>query len=301
MPSQWEVNYLSQLNAIFDPGEQHDVSVELNKAANYFSYIADNINHSQVLLTCDKTMFSVFEPLLLWLDDQLRTISGELREKATKLIVDNGLAERFAIFASLSENDMLAMRQAAEGDEKLPLTRSKLFEAKIPLRRLAGLAKYAASLPAQDYDENIEDVKTHYNPDLIEVSRLLAQLVVLRDTLRDAPKNVETATILKRIEYIEAELKRPKVRWGKVIFYVFALFSFVADVKSVFPETYDGAYQAISRIVVGLHVDGQVQKKTPNLIPHDGRDAPPNPEQTTPRDAILPKSEDDDEESATDE
>ena len=89
----------------------------------------------------------------------------------------------------------------------------------------------------------------------------MAFINLLRVEINQHPESVEKNTIIERLESVERELRKPKVRWGIVITGFFMLFGFLADLKTLNSETYAHAYKIVNTILETMHCDGRVNRE----------------------------------------
>ena len=74
------------------------------------------------------------------------------------------------------------------------------------------------------------------------------------------------ARLTNKLADLEAEIRKPKVRWGIVITGFFILFGFLADLKTVYPTIYDKPLKTVTSILLVLHKDGLVSSKEQPLL-----------------------------------
>ena len=124
-------------------------------------------------------------------------------------------------------------------------------------------------------------MKDHYDPDLISRNKLLALFHILQVEVAELPEGSTKKILLTKLEAIEAELRKPKIKWGTIIMSFFVLFGFLADLKTLSPATYDKSYRVISEIISVMHMEGSVSasKHSVPKLPDVPRDAtlPPPP------------------------
>ena len=93
------------------------------------------------------------------------------------------------------------------------------------LKRISQILKYARTINISDYDESFNDFRTHYDPNIINKNKIFTLINYFRVQLEHIPDENQRKIISDKIDSLEAELRRPKVRWA-VIFTGFFILSF---------------------------------------------------------------------------
>jgi len=167
--------------------------------------------------------------------------------------------------ASLVDSIRLFGRSNPDGDG-LP-TRRALFGVKIALSRLAQIVRYASGIEVLDYDLGADELKDHYDPELIDKARVIALINILRVQLGDVQDEGIRDRLLDRVARLEREVQRTRPRWGRIIAGFFIILGFVADLKTISPRTYDALHRTVEAIVETLQTEGSVEhhRRRPEL------------------------------------
>lgn len=279
-----ETEVSETVELLFRRAYQDDLPTALRNIADYFEFLAERIHPQRGVVSTDPALIGRFEAVYLWLSDRLLMYPDAVRNQVRELVSQKALCERFAVIASVVEEAVAgtepargkAVRVAKRGrvlvealaaaarvglpEESTFPTREQLSDIKITLRRLAQILRYASSLDAPDYEETFADVRENYDPNLIDKNRLGVLINILRIQVAEVPDEIRRQKLLHSIDRLEAETRRPKVRWGVVIAGFFVLFGFLADLKSLSPEHYEAPLRTVETIISVLHEDAQVQK-----------------------------------------
>lgn len=282
---------------LFDRYFDLDVPEALRHVAEYVEYLADSISPAELSTSAPKDLLSCFESVFLWVQQTLTAYPDAVREQVASIVTTNDLCQLFAILADLDESTLSRLRRsrlsrlqfrifAAIGLELeppepyIPLSRKRLYDARLALRRAAQILTYASSLRILPSDDLTSGLEEHYDPSLIDRHRILALLHVLRSGINALPPDSPAHQLSAKLDDLETELGRPRIRWGTVIAYAFVVFGFLSDLHTVSPSTYDALFRTASAI---LHV---LQYSSPHQQPH----APLLPPSPTPQDIALPAS-----------
>lgn len=295
---------------LFSSYIQRDTSSELKDIAEYFSFIAERINPRSYSIGLRPDLIQCFESVYLILIDKLHPYPDSIRDQVITIIKENHICNIMAVAGSINTADLTGIKFKSyfqliadflpligrnlkvniNREEYIDINKKNLFKLKVALNRLSSILTYAASIGLVDYDESFYKFKEGYDPDLIDKSKLLAFINILRVQVNDHPKSKENEIILDKLENIETELRRPKVRWGIIITGFFILFGFLADLKTIKPEIYDAPYAVVQKALSAIHQDGVVRGKPPQLLENQQDDRKTDPNNIDQPDvAILPK------------
>ena len=160
------------------------------------------------------------------------------------------------------------------------------------------------SIELLDYDDALSDLKDHYDPNLIQKSRILTLVNLLKVHAEGIPDKETGGRILARLDRLEEELKKKSPRWGVILAGFLALVGFLADLKGLHPNIYGDCYKLGAQIVNALYHEGGVfANKSKTLLlaaPVDnGHRKQPRPEDLPPEVAVLPEQEEDQEGEST--
>lgn len=285
-----------------------DLSDELRTIADFFSFLSERVIPHKLVFDVDTDLLERFEPVYLLLLDKLNLYPPSLRAQAEEIARQANLCNIIAVASALGLRmrrrlhlygvssiifqsiSFFGIKATLNDQTKLRVNADMLFQMQVALKRLAGIVRYASSIELVDYDETFHEFKKNYDPDLVDRSKLLALLNILRMDINSHPASDEKALILAKLEHIEQELKRPKVRWGVVVTSFFILFGFMADLKTLKPDIYTKPLAIVEQILSCLHQDGLVSTKAPQLLgphDHDSEDQPDNGVNEVK--AVLPK------------
>jgi hypothetical protein len=117
------------------------------------------------------------------------------------------------------------------------------------------------SLDTPEYDEPLAEARDNYDPNLVDKNKLGVLINLLRLQLSDVGDKGQRQRLLHSVDRLEAEVRRPKVRWSAVIMGCFVLLGVLADLKSLFPAIYDKPLRTMESIITVLHEDAQVQRR----------------------------------------
>jgi len=282
-----------------------DISHDLETVAEYYSHLADNIDYESFRITANRELLESFESVYLWLQDKLLAYPETIRNQILEIVREKQLCEIVGIVANLSDSHLSQLRRqgffrrlpaiyslfgftfALPRAEREYLTEPKLFDAKMSLKRLAQIIRFAATVNVVDYDESFSDFRNNYNPNLIDKHKLLALINILRVQVQATPDEAHKKLIVEKLEGLESELKRSKVRWGVVITGFFILLGFLADVKTLNPNIYDKPKQTVESILAILHSDGVVQNSRPRLLGDPDGKPDDQPDHRTPHESAM--------------
>jgi hypothetical protein len=291
---------------------QRDTPDELKDIAEYFLFLAEKVNPRALSIDAPQNIINPFESVYLLLQDKLNAYPESIRHQVKEITEKNHICDIMAVAGSIDSKDIARIKfrnvfQTAMGlmpiiggslkvsianEEYVNIDNKQLFKIKVSLNRLSNILNYASSIELVDYDQSFHKVKENYDPDLIDKSKLLAFINILRVQVNNHPESKEKNTILERLENIETELRRPKARWGIVITGFFVLLGFVADIKTIKPDIYNEPYAILQRVIATIHEDGIVRGKPPQLLEHHNENSESAPHIEEPRTGLPPKRED---------
>jgi hypothetical protein len=291
---------------------QHDVSDELKDISEYFSFIADKINPRTFSIEVRSDLIQCFESVYLLLLDKICIYPDTIQNQIINITKENHICDIMAVAGSIDRKDLSRIKfsdtfQSVVGffpfwgkkfsisldnDKYIDISKKSLFNLKVSLNRLSSILTYAASIKLIDYDESFYKFKENYDPDLIDKSKLLAFINILRVQINNAPDSKEKDIILDKLENIETELRRSKARWGIIITGFFILFGFFADLKTIKPDIYREPYAIVQKIISTIHNDGIVSTKPPQLLEDKKPETSEADNITMPSVALPPKRED---------
>ncbi len=301
-----------RIDWLFSSYIQHDISDELKDIADFYSFIAERINPRTFTIEIRPDLIQCFESVYLLLLDKIRIYPDTIQNQIATITRENHICDIMAVAGSIDTKDLTRIRfkdsfQAfielfpffgnkfrirIESGEYIDITRKSLFNLKVALNRLSSILTYAASIKLIDYDESFYKFKKNYDPDLIDKSKLLAFINILRVQVNNNPDSKEKDIILDKLENIETELRRSKARWGIVITGFFILFGFLADLKTIEPDIYKEPYAIVQKVIATMHHDGVVSSKPPQLLENKKSENSETEHIEQPRVVLRPKRED---------
>ncbi len=269
---------------LFSDSMGWDLSEQLSYISEYYAYLARALNHRRINIDADPELIQQFESLFLWLQDRLVVYPDSIRRQISKIVEENALCDLFAILSVLSPEEISKLQQksrmfsmaaafypfkfwmTSRSDGLKQLTRPKVVEAKMALNRLSQILKFAASIEVVDYDETFGDFKDNFDPNIVAKTKLLTLVNYLHSQANSIFDEAVRTRLTKKLDDLEAEIRKPKVRWGVVITGFFILFGFLADLKTIDPTIYDKPLQTVNSILVVLHKDSLVSSKEQYLL-----------------------------------
>lgn len=296
---------------LFSSHIQRDISDELKDIVEYFSFLAQGIEPRTFTIKIRQDLIQCFESVYLLLLDKLRVYPDPVRNQVITIIKDNHICDIMAVAGSIGTDDITRIRfknafQAFMGlfpfigtnlkinidsEEYIYINRKDLFKLRVAFNRLSSILTYAASIKLVDYDESFYKFKENYDPDLIDKNKILAFINILHVQVNSHPESKQKNVILEKLENIETELRRPKVRWGIIITGFFILFGFLADLKTIKPDIYKEPYAIVQKVLVTIHEDGVVRGESPRLLENKGVDDTDTEHIDPPGVALPPKRE----------
>lgn len=286
-----EQSLLIGIQVMFYKDYDEEVSSCLRKLSEYSSYLSEHIDYEKIEIDVGKELLDLFESVTLWLRDNLQSYPNYIQDEIYNIIHENKLCDVIGTIANLSKRHLYLLRRRKSGLGLLFAVSSMfvtfdatkigtdfispelLFRAKVSLNRIAQILKYAATLEVESYDEEYENFSDNYNPNLVDKHKILALLNVLRMQIKQIPDGKNRKLILEKLDKIEKELKKPKIRWGLVISGFFILFGFIADLKTLEPHVYEAPQDVVERILNTIHRDGCVQQECHFFLQGKGGDS----------------------------
>lgn len=263
-----------------------DISDELKDIAKYYSFLAEKINPKTFSIEIRKDLIQCFESVYLLLIDKMQIYPDAIRNQVSNINRENHICDIMAVAGSIEPADLnrikfrssfqviadiipfigRSFRISIDNGEYVDITRKSLFKLKVSLNRLSSILNYAATIKLADYDESFYKFRKSYNPELIDKNKLLAFINILRVQINNNPDSKEKSVIVEKLDNIETELRRSRVRWGIVITGFFILFGFFADLKTIAPDIYKEPYAIVQKVLATIHEDGVVSGKPPQLL-----------------------------------
>jgi hypothetical protein len=257
--------------------------------SKYFRYLSECISSDEILINCDKELLMSFEAIYLWLQEQLAYLPSHLKDQIENINKTSKLCELFAILSSLSDKEIwsisrrrrlnasfgifaniISIRSYSELEKSQLVSGTHLVEAKVALTRLCQVTLFASTKVDNDFfiDDDIEDFSKRYNPNIINKSKIIALVNLLKSQLNEVEENDDVKLILEKLDVVEKEINKRKPRWGVIFSVLFLVFGFTADLKTLNPAIYTKPLQTVEAILLNLHEEGQVEKSTSYNLPH---------------------------------
>jgi hypothetical protein len=301
---------------------ERDASEELSDIADYLSFLAERINTDELSIDADPDLIRCFESVHLLLTDRLALYPDTIQKQVAAVSTDLRLCDTMALLGSLSAREIwelrhgrladspgltgailrtlsiFSRRRASDSAASDPLiNHAQFLRMKVAVSRIASIVRYASTLRMADYDESASRFRGNYDPELVDKNKLFALINILRIEINQCPESAERGTIIERLEAVERELHRRKIRWGIVITGFFMLFGFLADLKTLSPGTYTRAYQTLNTILNTIHHDGTVNKQSARLlgVERHGKDGHEDRSAGCRESALPPRRDDEDE------
>lgn len=287
-----DLNYLKlHLNNLFINENERDISRDFKYISDYYNYLASCIDYQELSINADSTLLEEFEAIHLWLQEKLLLFPDPIKSQVDKIFDEHNLCDVFSIIANLNEEHIWQIKRS-QRISRLPkiysifgvklmlppiesqiINYEKFFAVKRALTRLSQVLKYASSLNISNFDQTIYEFKSNYDPELINKNKLFTLISYLRVQIESDPDNKNFEKVSKKLDSLEAEIKRPKVRWAVVITGFFVLMGFLADLKTLSPDIYSNPHKTVESIIHVLHADGMVQESmAKNLLEHKNQD-----------------------------
>ncbi|NJL27447.1 MAG: hypothetical protein HC897_05900 [Thermoanaerobaculia bacterium] len=265
----------TSISLLFSRYLEYESGRDLETIGRYFEYLARKLETKGNAIHIPRDIASNFESVCLLLKDRICFYPKPLQTQIETILEHSKLAQIFTILAMLSPQEL--RRQLLLETLILPLTwipflhigrldgrnitKSILFDARRDLIRLSQILRYAATIQLLDYDDGEDDLKGHYDPNLVDRTKLLALIGILKMQVSKVSDVQIREKLSSRIEQLELEIKKTRPRWGRVIAGFFILFGFAADLRSISPDAYDAVYKTLNVIIDTLHVEGSVEHR----------------------------------------
>ncbi len=283
-----ELEYLKiHLRSLFYNENERDLSRDFKYISDYYRYLAKCIDYQKFSINSDIELLEEFEAVHLWLQEKLLLFPDIIRKQVDEIFTDQKLCDVVSFMTNMSEEHVyeiqrnkkfrrfpklysfLGVKLILPNEQSELIKEDTFFAVKMALSRLSQILKYASSVNVSNYDETIHEFKDHYNPELINKNKILTLINYLRVQIGNNPENENLEKISRRLDSLEAEIQRPKVRWALVITGFFVLMGFLADLKTLEPNIYSEPFKTIESIIHVIHADGLVQESmSKNLIEH---------------------------------
>ena len=267
------------MSLLFSKYIEHEPSEDIESIGEYFSFLAENIDHKHARISVDKELVQEFEAVCLLLKDRLAIYPESVRNQVSEILGKAQLSKLFGAINTLDEKDFQHMVRSSDIgansitgiilrlfgsispslSREFGIDRGHLLQSKILLNRLAQILRFASTIELLDYDTSQSELKDHYDPNLIDKDKVLALIGVMRVQLKQISDTAIQERVTERLDALEEEVKRKKPRWGRVIATCFFLFGFFADLKTISPNTYNAIYTTVEKVIYVIHTDGLVQ------------------------------------------
>ena len=271
------------IKQLFSSSLGRNLNEQVSHVSKYYAYLADALDYQRLNIAADPELVQQFESVFLWLQDRLVVYPDSIRRQVSKIVEENSLCDLFAILSVLSPREIHNIQRnrlvtrfvlsALPFFSRLPqidgfkqLTTTNVLKAKMALIRLSQVLEFAASVEVLDYDESFVDFKDNFDPNIVDKNKLLTLVSYLHVQVNSISDEAVRSRFVKKLADLEAEIHKPKVRWGVVITGFFILLGFAADLKTMDPTIYGKPLRTINSILSVLHEDGLVNTKRKNLL-----------------------------------
>lgn len=273
----------ADINRILDGTDYPSSKDKMLSVSKYYLYMSESIASEKILINCDKDLLISFEAIYLWLQEKLSYLPSHLNEQVKTIFSDAKLCDLFAILSSLGNDEIKYINRRrrinssfgimtslfsslshSEVEELQLVSQSSLLNAKIALTRLHQVTKFSASKIEREFYSNdgLDAFSSRYNPEIINKSRIVALVNLLKSQYEEVEQNDDTKLILEKLEKVEEEINKRKPHWGLIFSTIFVIFGFTADLKTLSPEIYTKPLKTIESILIYLHEEGQVENNT---------------------------------------
>jgi hypothetical protein len=304
---------IARVDLLLAGHDEHDPAEELRTIADYYEHLSRGVGHKPWAIDLDPRLFQQFEAMSIFLRDRLSLYPETIGDQVREILRSARLPELFGTLGTLSRDELQRKRRATAFGPvgrllsvlkrylfvpslaDLDVRPRRLTAAKIALHRLAQVVQYASSVGLLDYDLDADDLREHYDPTLVERSKILILINLLKIEVGTISDSNVRDLLSKRVDQLETEVRRPKPRWGRIIAGFFLLWSFTADLKTNAPGVYDRVLSTIHTILTVIHEDGSVQrskKSVPLPSSHEQDHVALLPERPRPEEEIAEESED---------
>ena len=268
------------IKRLFSDSEYWTLSDKISHVSEYYAYLADSFDHKRVSVSADPELIQRFESVFLWLRDRLVVYPDSFRQQVLQIEEKRSLCDLFSTLSVLPSEDLDSLRpkslsasvfnviafwRSPQPDVLAPLTEFKVFETKKALIRLSRILELVAAEDI-DYDRSFQGFKDHFDPDLIEKSKILTLVNYLNVQAKEIPDEMVRALLTEKLADLKEKIRNPRVRWSSVILGVFALCGFLANLKTLEPTIYDEPLKTAQRIISVIHEESLVGIKKPHLL-----------------------------------
>ena len=297
-----------QITDLFSCHGDSSLSDQISQVSKYYAYMADALNYQRVNINADPELIQQFESVSLWLQDKLVVYPDSIRQQISTILEENSLCDLFAILSVLSPKEIADVhigRLVFSAFDIFPfwktprprgvkqLTRPKVLEAKLALTRLSQILQFAASIEVVDYDDTFGDFKENFDPNIVDKTKLLTLVTYLHVQANSISDEAVRTRLTRKLADLEAEIRKPTVRWGVVITGFFILLGVFADLKTMHPTIYDQPLRTVTSILSVLHDDSLVNSEHKHLLsegdPLANEDSGESGTTPNPRAAALPR------------
>jgi hypothetical protein len=278
-----EKKIIDNINMMLNFKRQENASLYLKEIAEYYDYLSENLNFPSLgsdlnfkLITCFESVWYTLQYYLKDIDLRTLTIIEEIFNKTNMLnffsilailIPNNGLVRyrRRKLFKSISFSvpSIFTINDNSNGQNII--NSDTVLNIKAAIFRVANIVQTVSS---EDFSEDIgldKNIKTRYNPELIDKVKFLVLLELLKNSIISIPETEDTKILLNKIDIIEKEIKKKQnIKWGTVFAVIFSIFGFISSMRTIFPEQYDKAFYHLSRIITTIADEGQVNRESIN-------------------------------------
>ena len=264
-----------RIDLLFHNYVEQEPADDLRTISEFFEFLSQRLHYDRRMIDAPRGLLTRFESVCLLLRDRLGFYPETIKAQVDAILTEATLERTFAVLGTLSDEDLRRLRMQNSLQRLISAVpfffsshnldidgvpnRKAMFDAKIALNRLSQIVRYASGIEMFDHDAGLDEMREHYNPDLVEKAKLVALANLLRMQLRGAPDVAVRDRLLARLDRLEQEVGRSRPRWGRIIAGFFVILGVAADLKSVNPSAYDAIYRTVEAIVQTIHLDGSVE------------------------------------------
>jgi hypothetical protein len=235
--------------------------------SEYYSYLESKMDHHKLRIDADPELLEPFEAVFLLLKEKISIYPEAIWTQIGTIAEESKVLRILSLLATLQDDKSLRGPKFFRILKLMPFFDSRddvdhdlkpktVFDARLGLRRMSQILKYAVTLQVEEYEPVFEGIKDHYDPNRINKNKILSLIGILTNEIEQIEDVNIKRLMLGRLETIEKEVRKQSPKWGNVITWFFVLFSFVADLKGMAPGLYEKTYDLLGRIVATLHIDG---------------------------------------------
>jgi hypothetical protein len=306
-----ERDLVNRIEELFSRYSEIDSSQEILLIGEYFDFLAESINQDRFTIEVDHRLLDVFESVVLLLKDRLILYPDSITKQIDRIFEELKLFETIGVlslqpfsglyrdtskshssFSLISLADSMALANVIRRKSKqYGISEKALIDVRIGLKRISQILKYASILEMVDYDGDLHDFGDHFNPNLVNKTKVITVINLLRLQAQHFQDPDIRRRIEKKLDRLEKEIRKPKPKWGRIIAGFFILLGFFADLKTLKPEIYDQPYKMASKIVSIIFDESQVKVNTGNHLLDDTKSTEDSCGiETHAEAAILPKN-----------